>query len=258
MPPVHPNCRCSAVIIPAEVSFIPLEKAVVSSDPIAAMFKHGTHDQSSHNPHKGGRGGGSAGTAASLLEKADKGKVVDLGSYPQDRKSPEDTYGYKTDAAKMGEVINKQGWSEPSTGLSEAEFEELAKNPDFVRVYRGAPAASAQAMVDGKPYIGNGAVGPGTYVTTSRARAEQFAGKPDHAVIEMLVPKKLLSGAARRETQRRDMISRFGESSVFDSDAVFVLSAAQGNGATASADWTRFSTDFVIYNTSALAVKIGS
>ena len=54
MPPVHPNCRCSAVIIPAEVSFIPLEKAVVSSDPIAAMLKHGTHDQSSHNPHKGG------------------------------------------------------------------------------------------------------------------------------------------------------------------------------------------------------------
>ena len=56
MPPVHPNCRCSAVIIPAEVSFIPLQKAVVSSDPIAAMFKHGSHDQSTHNPHKGGRG----------------------------------------------------------------------------------------------------------------------------------------------------------------------------------------------------------
>jgi len=54
MPPVHPNCRCSAVIIPAEISFIPLEKAVFSSDPIAAMFKHGSHDQSTHNPHKGG------------------------------------------------------------------------------------------------------------------------------------------------------------------------------------------------------------
>ena len=53
MPPVHPNCRCSAVIIPAEVSFIPLEKTF-STDPIFAMFKHGTHDQSSHNPHKGG------------------------------------------------------------------------------------------------------------------------------------------------------------------------------------------------------------
>ena len=65
MPPVHPNCRCSAVIIPAEVSFIPLEKAVVSSDPIAAMFKHGTHDQSSHNPHKGGKGG----TSAELLDR---------------------------------------------------------------------------------------------------------------------------------------------------------------------------------------------
>ena len=53
MPPVHPNCRCSAVIIPAEVSFIPLEKTF-STDPIFAMFKHGTHDQSTHNPHKGG------------------------------------------------------------------------------------------------------------------------------------------------------------------------------------------------------------
>jgi len=62
MPPVHPNCRCSAVIIPAEVSFIPIEKAAISSDPIAAMFKHGTHDQSTHNPHKGGRSGGAVRT----------------------------------------------------------------------------------------------------------------------------------------------------------------------------------------------------
>lgn len=68
MPPVHPNCRCSAVIIPAEVSFIPLEKAVVSSDPIAAMFKHGSHDQSSHNPHKG-RGGGGSGSQSRTFER---------------------------------------------------------------------------------------------------------------------------------------------------------------------------------------------
>jgi len=56
MPPVHPNCRCSAVIVPAPVTFIPptVEK---SRDPIYVMFKHGTHDQSTHNPHKGGGGG---------------------------------------------------------------------------------------------------------------------------------------------------------------------------------------------------------
>ena len=224
---------------------------------VDAVEKHGTHDQSSHNPHKGGGGGNVSATALALLEKADRGKVIELGSYPEDRKSPEDPYGYKTDAAKMGGVITEQGWSEASTGLTESEFEELAKNPEFVRVYRGAPAASAQAMVDGKPYIGNGAVGPGTYITTSRARAEQFAGKPDYAVIEMLVPKKLLTRAARRDTQRGEMVSRFGESSVFDSDAVFVLSAAGGNGATASADWTRFTTDYVLYNTAAVAVKVG-
>jgi SPP1 gp7 family putative phage head morphogenesis protein len=261
MPPVHPNCRCSAVIIPAEVSFIPLQKTVVSSDPIAAMFKHGTHDQSSHNPHKGGRGGGgsTAATAAKLLENADKGKVIDLGDYPANRKdNPADPYGFKTDQAKMGEVIDKQGWAEPSTGLTETEFEDLAKNPDFVRVYRGAPAASAQAMVDGKPYIGNGVAGPGTYITTSRDRAAQFAGKPDYAVVEMLVPKKLLSGAGTRDAQRASMISRFGANSVFDSDATYVMSAAGGNGATYTAGWARYTTDYVIYNTSALAVKIGS
>ena len=56
MPPVHPNCRCSAVIVPAPVTFIPPEvvQKSSSSDPIAAMHKHGTHDQSTHNPHKGG------------------------------------------------------------------------------------------------------------------------------------------------------------------------------------------------------------
>lgn len=73
MPPVHPNCRCSAVIIPAEVSFIPLEKAVVSKDPIAAMFKHGSHDQSRHNPHKGG--GGS--TRGSLITQASQYKTFE-------------------------------------------------------------------------------------------------------------------------------------------------------------------------------------
>lgn len=53
MPPVHPNCRCTAVIVPAPVTFIPplVQK---SASALYAMFKHGTHDQSSHNPHKGG------------------------------------------------------------------------------------------------------------------------------------------------------------------------------------------------------------
>jgi len=53
MPPVHPNCRCTAVIVPAPVTFIPplVEK---STSAFYAMFKHGTHDQSTHNPHKGG------------------------------------------------------------------------------------------------------------------------------------------------------------------------------------------------------------
>jgi len=55
MPPIHPNCRCTAVIVPAAVTFIPpvVQKAS-NTDPIWAMFKHGTHDQSTHNPHKGG------------------------------------------------------------------------------------------------------------------------------------------------------------------------------------------------------------
>lgn len=200
---------------------------------------------------------GAGGAATGVLSKV-TGKVIDLGSYPQDRLgNPDDPYGYKTDEKKMGEVIHTQGWDKPSLGLSETEFEELATNPDFVRVYRGAPAASVQAMIDGKPYIGNGAVGPGTYVSTNRSRAEAYVNEPGYKVIEMLVPKVLLDGAATRSQQRIATTQKYGESYFYDTDVPKVLSASQGNGATWNGEWTRFPNDYTIYNTSAIVVKVG-
>ena len=180
-----------------------------------------------------------------------------MGNYPSNRKNnPDDPNGFKTDEKKMAEIIHAQGWDKASIGLSASEFEKLANNSDFVRLYRGAPKASVKAMIDGKPYIGNGAVGPGTYVSKSKDRATQFANNKGYKVIEFLAPKKLLDKAATRTEQRKEIVGKFGEQAFYDSDAPMVLSASNGNGATWNGEWTRFPTDYVIYNTSALIVKI--
>lgn len=229
-------------------------KVIKFAPGLVPVLKHGNHDQSSHGSWATG---GLHEVASEIIFRAGVGTKVDLGNYPLNRKdNPDDPHGFKTDAKKMGEVIHAQGWDKASIGLPASEFEELANNPDFVRVYRGAPEASVQAMIDGEPYIGNGAVGPGTYVSVSRDRAAAYASEQGYKVIEMLAPKKMLDGAATKTQQRKEIVEKFGEQAFYDSDAPMVISASNGNGATWSGEWTRFPTDYVIYNTSALVVKV--
>ena len=129
MPPVHPNCRCSAVIIPAEVTFIPLQKAVVSSDPIAAMFKHGTHDQSTHNPHKGGRGAGGGGTSTRTFER---------GQDEQIHAALKDEQGAYIDTLSEEQLKSVAGYQ------SEGTYEDIN---GFLRGEKGPIAPEDEAII---------------------------------------------------------------------------------------------------------------
>jgi hypothetical protein len=212
------------------------------------VLKHQQHDQSSH----GNWAAGSKSIAGEVMSRAEQGEVIGLGSYPKDREDVISKYAY--DKEKLGEVIHRQGWDKPSIGLPSEEFEKLAESSDFVRVYRGAPKGAVNGLLEGKPWIGNGAAGPGTYVTLRRERAELFARGV--VVHEFLVPKKMLDSAQTREQANDFIVSQHGAKSRFDSNAPQVLSAANGYGAHDSGSHTGYSGDYVIYNTSALIVKL--
>ena len=221
------------------------------------MEKHGNHDQKTH----GNWANGSSDLVADeILSRAEQGKSIDLGSYPKDRDDVISKYAY--DKEKLGEVIHSQGWDKPSIGLTSDNFEKLAENPDFIRVYRGAPKGAITGLLNGEPWIGNGQAGPGTYVSLRRERAELFArgvAMPDrgYVVHEFLVPKKMLESAQTREEVNDSIVSQYGAKSRFDSNAPQVLSAAKGYGAHDATSHTGHSGDYVIYNTSALIVKLG-
>jgi hypothetical protein len=208
-----------------------------------------------------GRFTAGGGVETEILNRAKQGKNINMGSYPVDRASRTDgrasdvTSKYYYDKQKMGEVIHAQGWDKASIGLPADEFDKLAQNPDFVKVYRGAPEGSREGLLNGTPWIGNGVAGPGTYVTTNIDRAKGFV-KDGEIVHEFLVPASMLNTAQTREEVNNFIVDKYGNNYRFDSDAPQVLSAAQGYGAYNAGVGTRFPGDYVIYNTSALIVKV--
>ena len=198
--------------------------------------------------------------ADEAIQRAKIGNKIDLGSYPMNRGQEEDNpknNGYKTDFRKMKEVIEAQGWDKPAIGVTKDEFRELWNNAaqlGLTRIFRGAPNNASQELVDGKPFIGNGVIGPGTYVSTNYSRASQFAMSAGYSVMQMLVPNELLRNYKDRTDLRKEVADRYGEKYMYDSDAPFVVFAADGNGAVSGDGWSRFSGDYVIYNTSAIII----
>ena len=202
MPPVHPNCRCSAVIIPAEVSFIPLQKAVVSSDPIAAMFKHGSHDQSKHNPHKGGRG--SSGSGATRTFEAGQDEQIhaalkeDQGAYIDSlsEKQLKSVAGYQAEGTY--EAVNGylRGQSDKVTPEDKALIEtfdgviEGAGLQYNTTVYRGVSDTDGQfqelKVGDVIFEKGYSSTSPNPAVAEAFANSTVIQGKP--VVLEIDVP----------------------------------------------------------------------
>lgn len=216
--------------------------------------KHGTHDQKTH-------GSWATGSVAAESMARIKGKELNYDWYVK-----EGSTNKTRDVEVIGQLIHEQGWDKPSLSATSAEFEALAETGDFVRLYRGAPAEALQALLDGKPWIGNGKAGPGTYVATSKERAQLFAG--GGRVHEFLMPKKMFDDAMTANQVRAFYSKKTKELGVpqqeWDEAGKFALSASTGNGLLFAFDgdmedtsYSDFSSDYVVYNTSALIVKVG-
>lgn len=214
------------------------------------------------NPNHDDKGRFASGNNSIATESLSRvgGKKLNYDWYVQ-----EGSNSKTRDAEVLGQLIHEQGWDKPSLSASAAEFEKLAGSGDFVRLYRGAPAEALQGLLDGKPWIGNGKAGAGTYVATSKERAQLFAG--GGTVHEFLMPKKMFDNAMTARQVRKFYSKKTKQLGVpeqeWDDAGKFALSAHSGNGLLYAFDgdkegtaYSNFASDYVVYNTSALIVKV--
>lgn len=185
----------------------------------------------------GNRGGGSD-AAETVLSRVGIGRSLDV-SLIEGGEGSDGHHG----PASLAKVVKEQGWDQPSQQVSEEEFAALAKDGRFTVVYRGGPGGLEQGMVDGTPFIGDGAYGPGTYVTKDIKRAawhmpgKDMVTEENAAIVPMLVPRQITESAPKgSKTVAFDPVRDH---------------AIQGADAINSANWR---DDYVIYNTGAVIV----
>lgn len=218
------------------------------------VLKHGHHDQSSH----GNWAHGSEieqHIVDTVNERAGRGQVLDSSVVGEDgygflyKGERHETHHINPDGAAR--IINAQGWDEPAQSVDQKTFDRLSKRDDLVVVYRGGPNGLEKGMTEGTPYIGDGAMGPGTYVTSDidrasafasryTSRAEVAAGSPSGfylgSVVPMLMPRSMFDAAPDAEYNiKSDPLKDH---------------ALGGSGAVVGAR----GTDRVVWNTSALVV----
>lgn len=189
------------------------------------------------NARWGNRGGG-GDAAETALGRVGIGRSLDP-SLIEGGQDPDGHHG----PSSLAKVIKEQGWDQPSKQVSAEEFAALAKDERFTVVYRGGPGGLEQGMVDGTPFIGDGAYGPGTYVTKDIKRAAWFMPGKDGvtedgaAIVPMLIPRQVTESAPKgSKTVAFDPVRDH---------------AMQGADAINSAN---FRDDYVIYNTGAVIV----
>lgn len=164
---------------------------------------------------------------------------------------------YEGDVEKMGEVITAQGWNKPSLIINTDDYEKLKATGKYVEVFRGGPKGLAEGFVSGKPWIGDGNAGPGTYVTIDKSRAEAFAGLAKTStggseVVTALVPKEMLDQAPNIENSpAHSLPSKWSGKKRAD----YVANAANGIPAYEPSYESSAPGDYVIYNTSAIVIK---
>ena len=154
-------------------------EALIRFEPgLVPVLKHGSHNQKDHAGKSNKRS--DEDIANTALERSRIGKTVDKAVLG------EDGYGYiygKTgerfdthhaNPTGVARLVKEQGWDAPSQQVDAETFERLAARKDFIPVYRGGPLGLERGMVEGTPFIGDGKVGPGAYVTTNRDRARRF------------------------------------------------------------------------------------
>jgi hypothetical protein len=164
---------------------------------------------------------------------------------------------YEGDVAKMGEVIHAQGWNKPSLLANSTDYEALKSTGDYVEVFRGGPKGLTEGLTSGKPWIGDGNAGPGTYVTIDRSRADAFASLSkmqtgESEVVTALIPKELLDTAPDLTTSPVNPLpSKWNGKGRAD----YVVNAAEGKGSYKPIKETSVEGDYVIYNTSSMVIK---
>jgi hypothetical protein len=214
---------------PVEVRFAP---------GLRPVLKHGSHNQKDH------AGKGSARTDAEIanlaLERSRIGRTVDKSVLGEDgygyvsRSTGERFDTHLANPTGVARLVKEQGWDAPAQQVDAETFERLAGRSDLVPVYRGGPVGLERGMIEGTPFIGDGKVGPGTYVSTDRARASQFA---DGARVAMLIPRRMIDEAPTGDIGiANDPITDHG---------------LRGVGAVRGPSWR---SDYVVWNTGALIV----
>lgn len=236
-PPAHPHCRCVLLpVIPGMEDDDPMgidgglapmpDGATVADNAILSIEEE-------------------------ALSRSQIGTKIDVTDFVNSPRS------YEADNAKMGEVINAQGWNKPSLVADPTEYEKLKASGDFVEVFRGGPKGLTEGLTSGNPWIGDGNAGPGTYVTVDPERAKAYASLSkmqtgDSEVITALIPKNIIEDAPSLLTSPENPLpSKWNGKKRAD----YVLNAADGKGAYESSYESSAKGDYVIYNTASMIIR---
>ncbi len=208
---------------------------------LVPVLKHGKHDQKTH----AGKGGAMSDDdiTNTAVERSKIGKVVSASTLG------EDGYGYISESSGnkfdeqhanptgLARLVKEQGWDKPSQAVDQATFDRLAERDDLVVAWRGGPNGLEKGMIEGTPFIGNGVVGPGTYMSVNRSRAEAFVPPEGGSLVPMLVPRRMVEEApSAMSSYVYDPITDYG---------------LKGSGMVTNMNYRG---DFIVYNTGAIIV----
>ncbi len=156
--------------------------------------KHGTHDQSSHNPHKGGRGSGGSQTAPHPTQKTNPELLTPLKDYIVQYP---DGFGHEAINGRLrerGDVLYTNLTPEAQKELDEAigSLDKLVElSPALTEdttTFRGINSNFARDLEErgvGATFTDNGF----TSVSLDRDIAAGFPSRPTGNVMEIVVPE---------------------------------------------------------------------
>ena len=192
MPPAHPNCRCSAVLVPdGEPTEKPeadkLETDKPETDTLPAMTLEDITPESS---------GADGGYAAATFVSDDPDEIIqnwndrigDIAAEAQSMLDMETNPNALGDVS-LGAIYERQGFNELPQVIPREEFDQMRRESSEAQfIYRGiadTAQRSAAEMTEqyrsGEHYPGYGIYGNGTYTTTDRSTAMVYTRSPTAA-----------------------------------------------------------------------------
>lgn len=184
MPPGHPSCRCTAVLIPLE----PGEGLDQPEEPEQTEGDGETANTSQSEEEVDDSTMGDNAYSPGSFTSDDAGAVFDRWSADIAELSENPTNAFLADTAQNGDqslnaIQELQGFNDPPTLVSAAEWEQqVAANPDGIHIYRGiddvpgglSAAEATEQFRTGDNYSGFGVFGNGTYATNTIETADRY------------------------------------------------------------------------------------